>query len=767
MELGLYAKNNTLENEKCQKKSIKEILSKINVLKVTYYVLMFCAARTVLPGDMQPFGLAFFAVEYLDSAPLIPALIALASAALSGNMMPAVFKTCIAIVLFVVAAHRWDVSRSTFLKGVIMSSCAFIAGLFQIIGEGVLLYDIALLVLQSAVLLSAVYIFSRAKNIYFLNGEGQQFMPEDIICITAFFSLSVVGVGLPGVFGLNPAGILCVLLLYILAYKNGAAAGAAAGVAAGLVYGFYIGSAATVLSAFALGAVFSGFFSKWGRAASAVSFLTAYSLVAFSSAGFTAFLLNIAEISIASLVFLLLPEKAFASLFTISERRQSYADKLRELTYLDVSDSAAAISNVASAFEAVSEKRLLGTEGATASFFEKTARRLCSDCPRKSACWRSEFHRTYTSFFVMLEICGKNGSVSFCDVPEDLKTKCSRRDLLCGAVNSMYEVYKVDKLWESRVCDSRTILARQLKSVSERLLKTAKSVRTCSAFNAEKESGLSLFLAENGISAEHVFVLQKRISIILENENVSTSLVEDAVSRYLGHEYHTVRKRDNVLYLAPAARLKVETGEAGENKNQNPYSGDSTNCMYLEGDKFFIVLSDGMGCGEKAGEDSRAAVSIASNMLEAGFGAESAASMVNSVLVLKSSETSFATLDMAILDLKRGVADFYKSGAAASFIKRGEKVFTVSASSLPAGAVSRADIDISAHKIKDGDVLFMVSDGITGVGSTEEICAIISKMENAEPKDMAQTLLHSAAALNAHIIRDDMTIVAAALSSAV
>lgn len=766
LELGLYAKNETLANEKCHNTGIKERLAKINYLKVTYYILMFCASCAVLPGNTAPFGLAFFAVEFLDSAPILPTVIALSSAALSESLMPAIFKTCIAIVLFTVAARKWDVSKSSFSKGLIMSICLFLAEFFQKIGEGILLYDIALLTLESTVLAASVYIFSRAKTVYFSNGDAGQFSSEDIICLTALLAIALAGTGAPYIFGIDPAEVLIVLLLIILSYKNGVAAGAAAGVAAGLISGFYKGDPAFVLSTFALGAVFSGFFAKYGRAASCISFIAAFSLISFYSVPFTSFLLRVAEISIASLVFLLLPEKALSAFFIAGEKKRSYADKLRELTYLDISESAAAISDVADIFEAVSENRLLGTEGAAASFFEKTARRLCDGCPRRSACWRSEFHRTYTSFFVMLQMCEKNGAVRACDIPDELKTKCSKREFLCGAVNGMYEVYKVDKLWESRVGESRTMLAQQLKSVSKRLLKTAKSVKSGSAFNSEKESAISLYLSENGIKTERVFAVQNRINIVLKERDENMSLVEELVSRCLGKKHHVVKKRDNVLYLAPFSHLKVEVGTARENKNQNPYSGDSANYTYLEDDKFYIVLSDGMGCGEKAGADSAAAVGIASEMLAAGFGEESTVSMVNSVLVLKSSETSFATLDMAILDLKRGTAGFYKSGAAASFIKRGEDVFPISASSLPTGAVSRADIDSSVHKIKEGDVLFMVSDGITGSGTADEICSVISKMEYNSPKDMAKELCKSASDLLGGIISDDMTVIAAALSEA-
>ena len=713
----------------------------------------------------MPFGLAFFAVEYLDKAPVLPTVIALLAAVLSPEIMPATFKTCVSIVLFTVAARRWEIGKSPLSKGLVMSICAFSAGFFQRIGGGVSVYDVAVLILESAVIMAFVYLFSGAKNVFFSSGETRTYGAEDMICLSAFLASAVIGLKLPRVLGVDPACFLCSLTLLVLSYKNSFAAGALAGLSIGVIYGFFEGNTSFVISAFTLASVFCGFFAKYGRGAAALSFVAAYSITSYNSLPLVSFLLMLEAVSLALLVFILLPDKALAPFCFVSEKRRSYADKLRETTYMDITESAKAIRDVADIFESVSENRLFGTEAAVSVFFEKTARRLCESCPRKSMCWRHEFHRTYTSFYVMLQLCEKNGFVNRADIPDDLLTKCQRRDSLCDAVNNMFEVYKVDKLWESRASDSRLMLSKQLMCVSDRLLKTARKVKSPGAFDALKEGGLSIYLSEKGIKTERVFASDNRITVILQNADLSASQIDKAVSQYLGREYRTVKQSGGALYLAPVPRLRIRVGKAAENKNGNAYSGDSTNNMFVESDKYLIALSDGMGSGERAGRDSRAAVTIASKMLSAGFDMENTVSMINSVLLLKSAETSFATLDMALLDLKKGVAAFYKSGAAASFIKRGENVFPVVSSSLPSGALPRADIEKSSHKIKGGDVIFMVSDGVTG-GSEAKTAEIISKMEISDPADMAAELLRKAAALSADIISDDMTVFVAEISEA-
>ena len=67
----------------------------------------------------------------------------------------------------------------------------------------------------------------------------------------------------------------------------------------------------------------------------------------------------------------------------------------------------------------------------------------------------------------MLEICIKEGAVKKNDIPMSLEHTCIKKDALISAINTMYEVYKVDKLWESRVKESRIMVARQLAGMSK------------------------------------------------------------------------------------------------------------------------------------------------------------------------------------------------------------------------------------------------------------------------------------------------------------
>ena len=86
---------------------------------------------------------------------------------------------------------------------------------------------------------------------------------------------------------------------------------------------------------------------------------------------------------------------------------------------------------------------------------------------------------------------------------------------------------------------------------------------------------------------------------------------------------------------------------------------------------------------------------------------------VNRIMIEESgSEDSFATVDLTIIDKDTGRAKFYKMGAALSFVVRG-KIRRISQPALPVGILPKLRLTHVTAKLRPGDVLIMVSDGIT------------------------------------------------------
>lgn len=143
-------------------------------------------------------------------------------------------------------------------------------------------------------------------------------------------------------------------------------------------------------------------------------------------------------------------------------------------------------------------------------------------------------------------------------------------------------------------------------------------------------------------------------------------------------------------------------------------SGDAAVACRLPDGSLAFILSDGMGKGMKAAAESRIVINRLRKLLKEGFSVAYAIKEVNRIMIEESgSEDSFATVDLTIIDKDTGRAKFYKMGAALSFVIRGNKIRRISQPALPVGILPKLRLTHVTAKLRPGDVLIMVSDGIT------------------------------------------------------
>jgi stage II sporulation protein E len=211
-------------------------------------------------------------------------------------------------------------------------------------------------------------------------------------------------------------------------------------------------------------------------------------------------------------------------------------------------------------------------------------------------------------------------------------------------------------------------------------------------------------------------------------------------------------------------RYDLQIGMASYAK-EGKISGDSCLCTPINEGNFLIALSDGMGQGMRAAEESNLTVNTLYNLVKAGFEVELALRMINSILLLKSNEEIFSTVDMGFINLYTGRAKIFKIGAAASFIKRGDGVKTVKMAALPLGIIERVPVESISVQLRKGDVLVVVSDGITeaerGSEGLEWVRNAILEIRSKDPQTMADLLINRAVQKYGLREKDDMTVIVA------
>jgi stage II sporulation protein E len=191
-------------------------------------------------------------------------------------------------------------------------------------------------------------------------------------------------------------------------------------------------------------------------------------------------------------------------------------------------------------------------------------------------------------------------------------------------------------------------------------------------------------------------------------------------------------------------------------------SGDSFSFLQKEDGQFLASLSDGMGTGLNAYQESEKVVDLLEQFLEAGFSKETAVKMINSAMVLRSDGKTFSTIDISSIDLYSGVCEFLKIGAATSFIRRGSWVETITSTSLPAGIFQQTDFEKTCRKLYDGDMVVMVTDGVLDVLPSEHqekmMKDIILEHDTNNPKELADYILSRVRQYKNGRFCDDMTV---------
>lgn len=331
-----------------------------------------------------------------------------------------------------------------------------------------------------------------------------------------------------------------------------------------------------------------------------------------------------------------------------------------------------------------------------------------------------------------------------------------------------------DRIMQNRLTESRMAAAGQLREMSQILVGTMERIySTKEDVGLEQEIGSRLKLL--GVQVHKVFLYgpqgKKRQVYITMNTRrkvcVAVKKVASVLSELLECEMMPARDsrsfvsqdRITVLFVESTA-YNVLYGVKKVTREKEPVSGDNFSVFWMPDGRFYAGLSDGMGSGIQACTQSELVLDLLEQFLEAGFSKETAVRMINSSIVLQPDAPVFSTVDVASIDLYTGVCEFLKVGAAASFLKKESGVERIRGVGLPAGTSSQLELEPYRIRMYDGNLLFLVTDGVLNVlpeGEEEEILErLIWNLTQGTPSEMAQRLIEQVQTYGTG--RDDMTV---------
>lgn len=327
------------------------------------------------------------------------------------------------------------------------------------------------------------------------------------------------------------------------------------------------------------------------------------------------------------------------------------------------------------------------------------------------------------------------------------------------------------KLWENRC-----MLADNLNEMAGVMSQIAGEVFACRTLPESKYKKLVQFMKAEGVIINDVFYIEKEAGRIKLHVTMHTKHPEgyraeevaDMLSVCMDVRLlpavscpYFVDKDTRSYLFVEEAKYVLLTGAARAVKESESKSGDNYAVIESEKGKMTLLLSDGMGSGEKACEDSELVLDLMEKLMDTGYNPKAAANLVNSALIAKGEEQNMSTLDICEVDLYDGICEFTKIGAAASFIKRGHMVEQIVTDSLPLGIFKGIESDSIKRLLIDGDYVFLFSDGIIDAMETdykEDLGILLGSLEHQNPKELAETILQQVLRKTGGRIRDDMTV---------
>ena len=344
------------------------------------------------------------------------------------------------------------------------------------------------------------------------------------------------------------------------------------------------------------------------------------------------------------------------------------------------------------------------------------------------------------------------------------------------AVVGMDDYEKVNAAWNAKMDEQRVAVATQLTEISgimEGAIRRAYDTREDMPLERRLKGlfykkGILLkkvYVYDNGEGRKEVYLtIRTRRKQCISNKEAAQCLSDAmGVSMMPSKEARNyVRNEYTNTCFVERTNFEVVYGVERYVGDYQQISGDSFSFLQKEEGQFVASLSDGMGTGLGAYQESERVVDLLEQFLEAGFSKETAAKMINSALVLRDHGKTFSTIDISSIDLYSGVCEFLKIGAATSFIKRGNWVETITSTSLPAGVFQQTDLEKTCRKLYDGDMVVMVTDGVLDVLPVEHqeklMKDIILEHETNNPKELADYIISRVRQYKNGRFCDDMTV---------
>ena len=358
---------------------------------------------------------------------------------------------------------------------------------------------------------------------------------------------------------------------------------------------------------------------------------------------------------------------------------------------------------------------------------------VCRKCPKYRECYGSRQKETIGEIASILEQAYQCSGVDGRMASSEFRRNCVFFQPFMEEISWLYRLIYQNIYWEQRYDEIKQVMCRQLDEQRLFLRECRVNMQKGEEICGRKKMALKTLFFRKGIHfikgkeyKDGSGLLQVTVQVQPLLGTKKAELVRKCLNTYYKRNFYRnmettwLRPGENRISFIEETGFHVVFGQRCCNKKGEDVCGDTFSFTNFGRKRAVMLLSDGMGTGKKANEDSRRLIETLEDLLEAGISEEFALEMIQDALLFQD-KGAFSTIDAAVISLKTGILKLLKAGGMATFIRHKNSVERIMPAALPPGCRIGQQFDLKYKKLYDGDMVIMVSDGMLVFENMPEI----------------------------------------------
>lgn len=778
-EVNTYKRIHNTDKKEAQNDRVKQKYIKKMIIRV---LMIFFVSRVILINLSAPFGIAILIAAIYNKETKKNFIMGIATLLGYISIMNNIseFKVYI-FITFTIIITRLIVKNTFRYKNLIVLFTIILLEkiLYKLMFLGIVMSMSIALSLSELIVIIPIYMVMRYSfSCFKLYSSRHIYTGEEQISMAILVSLMISGTWGISAFSISIRNVIFLTIIQVISYVTGTGIGAAVGVTMGLINGMSSNEMSTYISVYGLTGLIPGTFKDAGKWIASISYIMSILVLKlYSNINGS---IKLIEILISVIIFLCIPSRAIKDMenhfnkdLKDINQKEDYLNRIKDNMKEKLKELPEALFSIYDILINLTDNKNLEQKNKGNAMVENLAARVCGNCALKSMCWKREMHYTYSSLGELILNYEKKINI----IPLELENKCIRLDEMRKQTEQIIDEFIIDEMWMNRLREGRELLASQIGVTAGMLNDIMNKFDLNINFNFELENNVKNILTRNCIDFQDVICTIDReqrnhINVRAKSCHGNDTCYKEILPLIKSIVQNNICVSDDGCRIDASSeicninfeempQLNICTYVARKCKDEESENGDSYFFSKLKYGKYMCIISDGMGSGPEASKESKGVIELIERLTSAEFDTMTILKIVNSVMTLKFSENEkFSTVDLAIIDLFSGELEFAKIGASFSFVKKGKNVYKINSNTLPIGVLEEVDVQVESCKLDGGDIIVMVSDGVTESNKLYDESWIKEFLVNSgetNPKIIAEEIIKKAMSFSDKV-NDDMTV---------